>query len=251
VSYQLASKPIDGPDRSGAVVNIKPNLKLIFYPGEKQVGDTLLGHIYVVGGEGEVYEACGGPAKSYRDGSHTADPTPKGKYHLGPQHHHVTKNWSMSCLAFGTPIRQGAVEYEYQDASGKWQLASGPNGKVTLVRLKECAKELKRSLTKEENDEIVREVRKSFRWRDGTMMDKWWRNDFGEWAWNLPGTACYIHTTPPDEVAWHFKSKDIPLENSHGCVHLHPKDRKEMMDKGYLRQGAYFEVKGYNEKGPP
>jgi lipoprotein-anchoring transpeptidase ErfK/SrfK len=82
-------------------------------------------------------------------------------------------------------------------------------------------------------------------------MDKLWRNDFGEWACNLPGTVCYIHTTPDDEFAWHFQSKNIQLENSHGCIHLHPKDREDMMRKGYLKQGAYFEVKGYSEKGPP
>lgn len=233
------------------MVHVKPPVKLIFYPGEEQQGDTLLGHIYIVGGEGEVYEACGGPAKHVADRGHWMEPTPKGIYRLGPKHHHVTNNWSMSCLAFCTPIRQGAIEYEYQDNSGNWHIASGPTGKVTLVRLKEFAKGLKRSLTKAENDDIVRDVRKWFRWRDGTMMDKWWRNDFGEWAWNLPGTACYIHTTPPDEVAWHLKTQNIPLENSHGCIHLHPKDRDEMMKKGYLKQGAYFEVKGYDEKGPP
>jgi hypothetical protein len=32
---------------------------------------------------------------------------------------------------------------------------------------------------------------------------------------------------------------------------VHPKDREDMMRKGYLKQGAYFEVKGYHEKGPP
>jgi hypothetical protein len=251
MTYRLASEPVSGPSRSGAVVHVKPPVKLIFYPGEEQVGETLLGHIYVVGGKGEVYEACGGPVKGKADRGHTKGPTPEGKYRLGPKHHHVTVNWSASCLAFGTPIRQVVVEYEYQDANGSWHLASGPEGKVTQVRLKEWARENGRAPTADKREEIVRDVRTWFRWDDGTMMDKWWNNDFGEWAWNLPGTACYIHTTPNDERAWHFESTDISLKNSHGCVHLHPKDRDEMMKKGYLRQGAYFEVKGYDEKGPP
>ncbi len=46
-------------------------------------------------------------------------------------------------------------------------------------------------------------------------------------------------------------NQNIALENSHGCIHIHPKDRDDMMKKGYLKQGAYFEVKGYGEKGPP
>lgn len=261
MTYRIANAPLAGPARSGTVVHVKPPVKLIFYPGEERFPCTnpkhkkevvILGHIYVVGGEGEVYEACGGPETGSHDRGHTSGPTPKGKYRLGPRHHHVTVNWSSSCIAFGRPIRQGAVEYEYQDEKGLWHVASGPDGKVTKLRLKERRVELNRALTEDKRQEVIRDVRSWFRWDDGTMMDKWWGNDFGEWAWNLPGTACYIHTTPKDEVAWLLLGgKDIQLENSHGCVHVHPKDRDEMIRKGYLRHGAYFELKGYHEKGPP
>jgi hypothetical protein len=251
MTYRIANAPLAGPARSGTVVHVRPPVKLIFYPGDEQRGDTLLGHIYVMGGEGEVYEACGGPAERSHEPGHTRGPTPKGKYHLGPRHHHVTVNWSTSCIAYGAPLRQGAVEYEYQDEKGHWHVASGPDGKVTKLRLKERRVELNRPLTEDRRQEVIRDVRKLFRWNDGTPMDSWWRNDFGEWAWNLPGTACYIHTTPKTEVAWHLLNQNIALENSHGCIHIHPKDRDEMMRKGYLKQGAYFEVKGYSEKGPP
>ena len=262
MSYRIASAPVAGPARPGKIVHVKPPVKLIFYPGETHFRCTnpehngeivILGHIYVVGGVGEVYEACVGPAKrSQDDNGHWRGPTPKNKYRLGPRHHHVTDSWSTSCIAYGSPIHQVAVEYEYQDEKGNWHVASGPEAKMTKLRLKEKAAEKARPLSEEERKEVIRDVRSWFRWKDGTPMDKWWRNDFGEWAWNLPGTVSFIHTTPPDEVAWHLLGgKDIQLENSHGCIHVHPKDREEMIRKGYLKQGAYFEVKGYNEKGPP
>ena len=63
MTYRIANAPLAGPARSGTVVHVRPPVKLIFYPGDEQRGDTLLGHIYVMGGEGEVYEACGGPAE--------------------------------------------------------------------------------------------------------------------------------------------------------------------------------------------
>jgi hypothetical protein len=264
MTYRLADAPVDGQVRAGGqMVHVKPPVKLIFYPNERQFicknpehdGETvLLGHIYVLGGEREVYEACGGPATVSYEPGHRSGPTPKGKYRLGPRHHHVTNNWSTSSIAFGAPLRQVAVEYEYQDEKGKWHLASGPDAKFTKLALEEKARERKEDhlpFTHEQRQQFIRDLHKLFRWKNGTPMDKWWHNDFGEWAWNLPGTDCYIHTTPRDEVACHIDKMNIQLENSHGCIHLHPKDRDDMIRKGYLRQGGYFEVKGYNEKGPP
>lgn len=38
---------------------------------------------------------------------------------------------------------------------------------------------------------------------------------------------------------------------SHGCVHIQPVDRDEMMRKGYLKKGVVVEIKPYGEVGPP
>ena len=40
------------------------------------------------------------------------------------------------------------------------------------------------------------------------------------------------------------------LAQSHGCVHVWPKDRDEMMSKGYLDKGTELEVKSYTDKKP-
>jgi lipoprotein-anchoring transpeptidase ErfK/SrfK len=85
-------------------------------------------------------------------------------------------------------------------------------------------------------------------------MTTWEKNDFGRWGWNLRShgqpTAYYIHTTPDDEHAT-AEGKEVFLDNSHGCVHLKPKERDMLIDAGVLKEGVEFEVRRYDEKGPP
>ena len=69
----------------------------------------------------------------------------------------------------------------------------------------------------------------------------------------MPGrvpTDQFVHTTPKEE--WAVANKlEVQLDNSHGCIHIVPTDRKTMMDAGYLDEGVEFEVRPYTEKGPP
>jgi hypothetical protein len=254
MTFQVASKPINGPARAGTVVNVAPKVRLVFYPGETVTGGRTMGNIYVFGGANEKFEACGGPKSSGADGPlHSFGPTPKGKYILGPQHQHVTKNWPNSCLPWGARIRLTGSIFEYKDKKGVWHEASGPNGYVTKINIAYMVRQKERALTPVEKSKIEGQVYKLFFDDRGAPITKWIHNDFGNWAWNLTkggsGTAYYIHTTPPDEIAWD-DGNDIPLENSHGCVHIHPSDRNEMVLKGYLKKGVVFEVRGYDQKGP-
>ena len=93
-----------------------------------------------------------------------------------------------------------------------------------------------------------------FRLPGGTLKPSWDLNDFGKWSWNLlkhgARTAYYIHTTPDDERAT-AAHKGFLLSQSHGCIHIRPLDRDDMMKKGYLHSGREVEVKHYGEKGPP
>jgi lipoprotein-anchoring transpeptidase ErfK/SrfK len=86
------------------------------------------------------------------------------------------------------------------------------------------------------------------------LIKSWLLNDFGPWAWNLKKggqrTAYYIHTTPDTEYAVTNKQFVI-LTQSHGCIHIRPQDRDEMMSKGYLKEGIHVEVKPYGQVGPP
>ena len=99
------------------VTNKQMAAKLVFFPGEKRVGDCTLGTIFVVGGNGERYDAAGGSPDPYKDkGGHRSDPTPKGVYVLGAQHKATTGTWPNSCIKFGTAIRlgkePGRVQYQ-------------------------------------------------------------------------------------------------------------------------------------------
>jgi hypothetical protein len=59
----------------------------------------------------------------------------------------------------------------------------------------------------------------------------------------------YFHTTPDDEAATAL-GKPVTLSQSHGCIHLKPKDIDAMMDKGYFKAGNAVVVHKYDEKVP-
>ena len=232
-----------------------PRVRLVFFPGETTSHGQTVGTIYVVGGKGEKYEAAGGPTKGFKDrGGHTAEPTPKGHYTLGPRAHVIAPSWPKSTIPYGATLRIHNGEVEYQDDShtGGWHVVTGPHGVVTraVINFK------MRDKQKVDIGKTTEAVRNSFidPMTKTLRFTEWKFNDFGRWGWNLRtkggGTVYYIHTTSEDEAATDAH-KAFFLMNSHGCIHLRPADRDEMMSRGYLKQGVEFEVKSYGEKGPP
>ena len=158
-------------------------------------------------------------------------------------------------IPWGAVIRinpQG--EAEYKGDTGGWHLATGRNGDVTAAVIPY----LRKNGDKHTTDQIIAGVRAIF--IDPTTkklkITTWQKNDFGKWGWNLrtkPGlrsTAYFVHTTPNDEDADAAKIA-VQLDNSHGCIHIVPSERDKMMAKGYLKEGVNFEVRPYNETGPP
>lgn len=64
-------------------------------------------------------------------------------------------------------------------------------------------------------------------------------------------SAAEHHVTqnwPASVIPW---GAPLSLGNSHGCIHIRPSHRDEMMKKGYLKAGIEIEVKPYGQKGPP
>jgi hypothetical protein len=227
----------------------------VFFPGETTSGDRVVGTIYVVGGGGEKYEAAGGPPKGSNDrGGHTKEPTPKGHYTLGRRAHVIALSWPRSSIPFGATFRVHNGECEYQDDShkGGWHVVTGPHGVFTLAwinfQMRDKQKVDVKDVTEKVRNAFIDPVTKAPR------FSEWRLNDFGRWGWNLRtrhgGTPYYVHTTPEDEAATEAH-KAFFLLNSHGCVHIRPGDRDEMMRLGYLKEGVEFEVRSYDEKGPP
>jgi hypothetical protein len=152
-------------------------------------------------------------------------------------------------IPFGAQLREQAGEVQYL-AGGQWHTASGPRGTVTQA----LSIFLQRSGKAAPLATIVASVRSALHQSDGKLPPAWNLNDFGKWSWNLrrngAHTAYYIHTTPPDEAA-SASNQRLLLTQSHGCIHIQPADRDEMMRKGYLGAGIAVEVKPYGIKGPP
>jgi hypothetical protein len=84
--------------------------------------------------------------------------------------------------------------------------------------------------------------------RDGGSFLIWNKNDFGPIAWNLVPSDMYVHTTPDDEAkADAAPDSEASLPTSHGCVHIDPRERDEMMKRGYLGMNILFVVRRWDE----
>jgi hypothetical protein len=188
-------------------------------------------------------------------GAHRAEPTPAGHYTLGRRQHVVTPTWWLSAIPWGATLRldgKGEVEYQDDSGTGGWHLVTGPKGVLTasFLRFKLHSGEkmiLPKAVTMV-RDALIDPATKSLK------LTVWELNDFGRWGWNLllngKGTPFFLHTTPQNER----ESKAgnvVSLSNSHGCIHIDPKDRDDFMAKHYLDAGVDFEVRPYSEVGPP
>jgi hypothetical protein len=257
------------------------SVRLVLYPGEeprtfvvsrkgKHIAlagtgyETTIGHVYVVGGRGEAYEAVGGPppgekgpgGKGGHTGGHTAAHTPSGLFTLGPQEHHTSLNWPFSSIPYGAKLSLGGDGLVHYFEHGVWKKANGPDGTWSKATRHFNAKSGEPAVVTEGQ---LADFHIAAYTRKGDLRPHWIMNDFGEWSWNLMRngvrTAYYVHTTPEDE---YFKR--APLEDdvviallgqSHGCVHLLPRDRDEMMQRGYLKAGIHVQIMPYKRKGPP
>lgn len=244
------------------VKNQKMAAKLVFFPGERRVGDCTMGTIFVVGGNGERYDAAGGSPQWYKDnGGHRSDPTPKGTYVLGAQHKATTGTWPNSSIPFGAALRLGTEvdRVEYLVGGNTWAAVNGPKG-IVIRYMKEFAKKDGKTRTTEDCDEELSRVlflegdkklppgqRKTLR------INYWDQNDFGRWAWNLTqnnrATEFFVHTTPLNEIQT-INGWAVTMTNSHGCIHITPKTRDRMIADGYLKKGTILEVKSYDDVSP-
>jgi hypothetical protein len=224
--------------------------RVVVYPAEgKNSRGVTTGHVYIDGSD-DRYEVAGGPPNPgpIEPGGHRPSVTPAGQYVLDRPEHHTTQNWPRSVVPFGAKLRERDLVVEYE-LGGHWKLASGPSGAVTRALLTWYHKS-GRHLTPAVAGRLAREM---FYDSDGKLMATWQQNDFGKWSWNLKRngvrTVYFIHTTPDDEEAT-AQSLPFELSQSHGCLHIRPRDRDEMVRKRYLIQGTMVEVKKYNERRP-
>ena len=209
-------------------------------------------------GTGEKFKArLAAPRSPSKDpnSGRIAGPTLPGHYVLGAKEHVTTPVWGgNSVIPWGAALRINQGEVEFKGDHGGWRVASGPRGEATKAET-----DFRRAQGKTDSmDTIIKDVRDSFIDPTSNKLTRtvWNLNPFGPWGWRLlrmPGripTDQFVHTNPRDEWAV-TQNNAVELDNSHGCIHIIPTDRKPMMDAGYLQDGVEFEVRPYTEKGPP
>lgn len=192
----------------------------------------------------KTYDAVGGPSTSGTDQNGNAfGPTDTGSYVFAGAWPHgnskLYKAWST--IPWGTPIREESNGSVSVKMNGKWQ----PLSKFSTVS---PASLKSRYLSLYGKNEIPK---------------KWVFNDFGHVTAfvfkdvnnngvrdkNEPIHDEFIHTTPDDEAST-AKGIAFTLKNSHGCVHVKPKDIDEMIAKGYIKKSNVFVVHAYTESTP-
>lgn len=237
-------------------------VRLEFFPGEledrdawnREIQDKVMTKrggfrdVKVPEGEGTIYVRLGGsivasyrarggpPAPLVDVDEHVAVPTAPGAYKLGAGRSHVSSNWTYSQIPWGAEIRKSEDGVQYRSAgrtSWSWATrhAATPGAlKVPLVA---------------DDFEDLPEVD-----RDGTTYSIWNKNDFGPLAWHLvPSDDLYVHTTPvaEEQNAQGTADAATSLELSHGCIHIDPRERDEMMQRGYLAEDVPFVVRRWDE----
>jgi hypothetical protein len=179
-------------------------------------------------------------------GGHIAEATPPGTYVLDRAEHHTSTAWPSSVVPWGAAIRESDGIIEYQDGR-EWKKATGPTGKVTrALQLFYSRSNVFMSV-----EAASREARHMFFVNHQRLTD-WTLNDFGNWSWNLTRdgrrTIFFVHTTPDAELAA-TNNRRYEVEQSHGCIHITPADRDQMVTRGYLKAGTRVDVLPYGTSG--
>jgi len=189
-----------------------------------------------------TYDAVGGPRVPIKGGDGlTMGPTDQGNYVMAYCGRHTSPTYRYwSRIPWGASLKEekGVLKVFVK---GRWQ----PLRNFTPATKNEIL----------DRHEALYGVRK--------VPPKWVFNDFGHMTCKFfrdknrnrrldAGEKIhpeYIHTTPDDE-AQSAMGAPVILVESHGCVHVKPKDIDEMGKKGYLKAGNSVIVHKYTETAP-
>ena len=265
-SHHLPSPHHRSSIRDRALTRSKGEFRLVFYPGS----NLMVVIRKSTNTEVMTFAAMGGGSKQLNDG-HRVLHTPAGHFLLGEGKSYVTDSWWHSMIPWGAEISLDSemeIVWSVKDSLGKvikhgevtrnrkmihkiyeWGKFPGnvkypPGTAIPPWTLKEAKWLLIKMLENLETGKI---------W-DGERI--WRKNDFGPRSYKLLAVdpsqkdeGIFVHTTPKNE---NTKKGELPvLETSHGCIHVLPTARDEMEKMKALTEGAYIEVKRYDEMYKP
>jgi hypothetical protein len=190
-----------------------------------------------------TFDAVGGPAASFNapDGF-SAGPTDQGTYLVSRCGKHSSPSYpEWSKIRWGSAIKEEGGEIKVMH-DGKWQLLKVVSPRMTKEAL----------------------IQRNFDlYGKRELPTQWLFNDFGHMTCYFykdknnnrkldAGEHIhreYFHTTPDDEAATAI-GRPFTLAESHGCIHLKPKDIDAMIDKGYFKKGNKVVVHSYTATLP-
>lgn len=192
-----------------------------------------------------TFDAVGGPAKlqSASDGFF-AGPTDAGVYRMSHCGRHSSPSYpDWSKIRWGSEIKEERGEIWVMHDK-KWQ------------PLKVLSPNLSKDILKQRNLELYGkyELPKNWLFNDfGHMTCYFFKDKNGNKKLDAKlGERIhteYFHTTPDDE-ATAAAGMPVTLSQSHGCIHLKPKDIDDMIAKGYFKGGNKVVVHAYSKKIP-
>jgi hypothetical protein len=196
-------------------------------------------------------------------------PTRSGRFTILSIGKHVSSTrWMWSSVPWGAPVRMD-IDAVYVQINNKWRKLSTTHRDwlAPYKGMPNPEKELKKMLEKE------------YTAQDGTgnsyssiygqpKLTSWIFNDFGHVSIKYfrdnnkngrfdQGTdeviSDFIHTTPATEAATKYHSNHptgrapyIPLDYSHGCIHVKPNDVDILIGRGFAKKGNVIEIHPYS-----
>jgi hypothetical protein len=210
-----------------------PPRMLHFFPGTKRL------YYFVDGKPVKETEAWGGPAGTVKGDIMDQGPTDPGDYIIYSVEPYRTNTWPMSRLKWGTKLRANGDKVMFEESPGRWLPLEK---RVPGIGAKDLA---------DENFRLYGQRK---------LPDRWVFNDFGPLAIryfkdknkdgkkdaNEPLSGEMFHTTPDDEAATAL-GKKVNLMPSHGCIHLKPMDRDDLISLGAFKRGTPLKIHEYSE----
>lgn len=215
-------------------------MELHFYPGQKLLVALSLHAKQQIKIHGK-FEAWGGPPSMGSDPRMAEEPTWPGEYTIDTAYAYRTPSWKLSTIKWGTALKDKPSKNDvwYQIKNNVWASIKNDHG-----------------ISRKDIISLHHDL-----YQTRTVPRVWIFNDFGPVAirWfkdtnknkrvdgkeKLSGQM--FHTTPTNE-AQNTRNLPVVLTQSHGCIHLIPKDRDTLFAMGAFNKGRRFVVHQYNEK---
>lgn len=233
--------------------------ELHFYPGAHLL-------VYKVDGrEMARYESWGGPRQLESSPTMDRGPTDPGHYVISVIGPYKTSTWPLSQIAWGTPLQDKGNDVWYQASGKNWRSVQKDLG-ITRGQILALMLERRTLFLQEALASGVSAADQAARVPAVTVPDTWIFNDFGMRAYRytldknqdgqpdkdkhgnvLLPQGDMIHTTPDNELE-SGKGLPVHLVESHGCVHVMPRDRDAMERNQALKVGTRFIVHTYDER---